>query len=190
MRKLKLQMQMTADGFVGGPNGELTWMTWEWDDKLKDFATELTTSFDTILMGRKMTDGFIAHWTNTMKDKTNPDYEAAKIFVETPKVVFSKTLAEALWENTTIAKEPLVEAVNNLKKQNGKDIIVYGGAEFVSNLVEENLIDDYYLFVNPAAIGSGLTIFGCVKETMPLKLVKATAFDCGIVVHHYQPKNK
>lgn len=181
-------MQMTADGFVGGPNGELSWMTWQWDDKLKDFATELTTSFDTILMGRKMTDGFVAHWTNTMKDKSSPEYDAAKIFVETPKVVFSKTLAEALWANTTIAKEPLVEAVNHLKKQAGGDMIVYGGAEFVSNLIEENLIDDYYLFVNPVAIGSGLTIFGCVKDAMRLNLVESRIFDCGIIVNHYQPE--
>lgn len=185
MRKIKLQMQVTIDGFVGGPNGELSWMTWEWDDKLKDFGTELTTSYDTILMGRKMTDGFIAHWKNTLKNPDDPEYDSAKIFIETPKIVFSRTPTESLWENTTIAKEPPAETIKKLKSGDGKDIIVYGGADFVSSLICENLIDDYFLLVNPIAIGSGLTIFGGVKEKMDLKMVKAEQFECGIVVLHY-----
>jgi dihydrofolate reductase len=185
MRKVKLQMQVTVDGFVGGPNGELSWMTWNWDDKLKDLGTELTTSYDTILMGRKMTDGFIAHWNNTLKNPNDPDYDAAKIFIDTPKLVFSRTLTESLWENTTIAQEPPAETIKKLKSQEGKDVIVYGGADFVSSLVSENLIDDYYLFVNPVAIGSGLTIFGGVKENMKLTLADAKKFDCGIIVLHY-----
>ena len=81
MRKLKLQMQLSVNGFVAGPKGEMDWMTWAWDDELKKYAGELTNSFDTILLGRKMTDGFISHWSNVLNDKNSPDYNAAKIFV-------------------------------------------------------------------------------------------------------------
>lgn len=184
MRKLKLQVQISADGFVAGPEGQLDWMTWNWDEKLVQFTTDLTNSCDTILLGRKMTDGFITHWTNTMANPNDPSFESAKIFVETPKVVFTKTLDESVWANTILAKGDLVEEVNRLKNQPGKNIIVYGGASFVSSLIENGLIDELNLFVNPTAIGEGLRIF---TGHTALKLAGSTAYDCGIVVNRYQP---
>ena len=75
-----------------------------------------------------------------------------------------------------------------LKQQDGKDIIVYGGASFVSNLVKENLIDEYYLFINPVAIGNGRTIFKDLKEIRKLYLVESIAFDSGTVLLHYEVK--
>ncbi len=183
MKKLKLQMQLSADGFVCGPNGELDWMTWEWDDQLKAYATELTNSFDTILLGRKMTDGFIKHWTDVVENHADsPDYEAAKIFVETPKIVFTKTLTESVWANTSLATGDLIEAVSRLKSQSGRDMIVYGGAGFVASLVEAKLIDELHLFINPTAIGEGLRIF---TGKTPMKLMASTAFECGVVVNQY-----
>lgn len=188
MRKLKLQMQMSVDGFVGGPNGELDFMTWDWDESLKKYVGNLTESFDTILLGRKMTDGFISHWTNIVNNHPDsPEYPSAKIFVDTPKVVFSKTLNKSNWTNTRLTKGDIVDEINRLKKEEGKDIIVYGGANFASSLVENNLIDEYYLFVNPAVIGKGLSIFHQTNGKKSLKLVESKFFDCGIVLHHYQP---
>ena len=189
MRKLKLQMQISIDGFVAGHNGELDWMTWEWDDELTKYVGDLTNSFDTILLGRKMTDGFISHWTNIVKNHPDsPEYASAKIFVDTPKIVFTKTLNESAWANTTLAKADIVEEVNKIKNQNSeKDIIVYGGAGFVSSLIKNNLIDEYHLFVNPTAIGKGMEIFNDV-EKFSLKLADSKKFDCGIVVLTYVKK--
>jgi dihydrofolate reductase len=185
MRKLKLQMQLSIDGFVGGPNGELDWMEWNWDDEIKKYVNDLTDSVDTILLGRKMTEGFVSHWTNVVKNQPDdPSYPFAKKMVDKPKVVFTKTLNESQWENTKLAKGDIVQEVNQLKNQNGKDIIVYGGATFVSSLIENNLIDEYYLFVNPAAIGNGLSIFNGRKN---FKLVKSIPFSCGIVLLNYEP---
>jgi dihydrofolate reductase len=186
MRKLKLQVQMTVNGYAAGPNGELDWMTWEWDDKPKDYAQQLTDSFDTILLGRKMTDGFISHWTNVLKNPEDETYEAAKKFIDTPKVVFTKTLKESRWDNTTLATGDITEEVNKLKNQKGADIIVYGGASFVSSLIKEGLIDEYHLFINPPAIPSGMTIFGEIEGKRSLSLVKSTQFDCGIIVEQYK----
>jgi len=188
MRKLKLQVQMTVNGFVGGPDGELDWMEWNWDDKLKLYVDELHVSIDTILLGRKMTDGFVSHWTNVVADPKNPDYSIARKMVDTPKVVFTKTLVESRWDNTVLAKGNLSDEVKKLKNQNGKDIIVYGGAEFVSNLVKERLIDEYYIFVNPSVISSGLTIFNNIDNKRNLKLVESIPFSCGIVLLIYHPK--
>jgi dihydrofolate reductase len=185
MRKLKLQMQMSVDGFVGGPNGELDWMTWTWDDEIKNYVTELTDSVDTILLGRKMTDGFVSRWTNIVKNQPNDEsYPFAKKMVDKPKIVFTKTLNESQWENTKLAKGEITAEVNQLKNKNGKDIVVYGGAGFVTSLIINNLIDEFYFFVNPAAIGKGLTIF---DDRRNFKLVKSIPFNCGIVLHKYEP---
>lgn len=186
MRKLKLQAQITVDGFVSGPNGELDWMVWDWSEGLKKYVNDLTDSVDTILMGRKMTDGFISYWSNVKPD--SEEYPFARKMVEKPKIVFTKTLNKSTWDNTTLAKGELKEEIEMLKKQKGKDIIVYGGAGFVSSLIADNLIDEYNLFVNPAILGDGLTIFGSIKNRSDLELLKSLKFDCGIVLNQYKRK--
>ena len=185
MRKLKLQVQISVDGFVGGPNGELDWMTWDMGDDIGAYINELTDSCDTILLGRKMTDGFVNYWESVKPDR--PEYAFAQKMVGYPKYVFTKTLDESPWANTTLAKGDILEEVNALKSQDGKDIVVYGGASFVSNLIEHNLIDEYNLFINPVAIGKGLTIFGKVPDAFQLKLIEATPYECGITVNRYVP---
>ena len=187
MRKLKLQMQMTVDGFVAGPNGELDWMKLEdWDDEVKNGEHELIDSADTILMGRKMTDEFVKFWAGVLENPESPEYEFAKKMVDTPKVVFTKTLDESPWANTVLAKGDLAEEVNRLKNQTGKDILVYGGADFVSSLIKENLIDEYNFFINPTAIGRGMTIFGKLQDkSLSLKLNRSQSYNCGIVVNTY-----
>jgi len=187
MRKLKLQMQLSVDGFVAGPQGELDWMVWDWDDKLKAYVNVLMETVDTILMGRKMTDGFIAYWSDVMTKPDHPDYPFGKKMMDTPKIVFSHTLKKSHWKNTAIAKDSLVDEISKLKKQAGNDIIVYGGAGFVSSLVNNNLIDHYHLFINPAAIGKGMTIFKDLTGKLSLNLIESRTFSCGIVVNHYQP---
>jgi dihydrofolate reductase len=186
MRKLKLQVQMSIDGFVAGPNGEMDWMVWSWDDKLKNYVAELTESIDTILLGRKMAGGFISHWTNVITKPDAPDYAAAKKFVDTPKVVFSKTLGKSEWENTVIAKGDLVDEIKKLKNQSGKDIIVYGGASFNSALVKAGLIDDFHLFVNPVVLGKGMAIFKEINQKHNLRLEKSIPFECGITLLNYE----
>ena len=187
MRKLKLQIQMTIDGFVAGPNGELDWMMYEdSDEEVKNRVNELIDTSDTILLGRKMTDEFVKYWTKVVENPESPEYEFAKKMVDCPKVVFTKTLDESPWANTTLAKGDIIEEVNRLKNQTGKDILVYGGADFVSSLIKENLIDEYNFFVNPTAIGRGMTIFGKLEDkSSSLKLNRSQSYESGIVVNTY-----
>ena len=188
MRKLKLQVQMTADGYAAGPNGEMDWLTFNWDDELKQYVTELTEPVDCIVLGRKLAQGFIPHWAAVAGNPDDGEFTAGKKFTETKKVVFSKTLEKSAWENTVLAKGDLVDEITKLKKQDGKDIIAYGGAAFVSALIQHGLIDDFHLFINPVVLGSGLAIFKGLEHKQDLTLVKSTSFECGIVVLHYQPK--
>lgn len=178
-------MQITIDGFVCGPNGELDWMTWNWDDKLKAYVSVLTDPIDTILMGKNMTDGFVNHWKKVKADKNDPEHLAGVKFTDTPKVVFTKTLKKSAWENVTLASGDLKEEVNRIKSMPGNYLMVYGGAGFVSSLIKENLIDDYYLFINPAAIGKGKRIFDVLNDKFVLNLVDSNKFDCGVIVNHY-----
>jgi len=179
MRKLKLQVQMSVDGYVAGINGEMDWTARNWDNELKKYVGEITEPVDCIVLGRKLAQGFIPHWAS------NPQEEGADKFNNTAKVVFTKTLDKSEWDHTILAKGDLVDEINKLKKQDGQDIIAYGGATFVSALIKHGLIDEFHLFINPTAIGSGLTIFDGKQN---LILVKSTAYDCGIVVLHYELK--
>jgi dihydrofolate reductase len=188
MRKLKLQVQMSVDGFIAGPNGEMDWMTWDWDEKLLKYVQVLTAPVDCIVLGRVLAQGFIPHWTDAASKTKREDDIFTHIMAETPKVVFTKTLETNEWANTVLAKGNLVKEIKALKKQAGKDIIAYGGGAFVSELIKHNLIDEYHLFINPTAIGNGMTIFKGLDKTHNLQLVKASAFKCGIVVLKYKRK--
>lgn len=145
----------------------------------------------TAFLGRKLAEGFIPHWATVAANPDHPEFTAGKKFTDTPKVVFTKTLDKSEWDNTVLAKGDLVDEIMKLKKSRyggSKDIIAYGGARFVSALIKQGLIDEFHLFINPSAIGNGMTIFKELDSKQNLTLVKATSFDCGIVVLNYEPK--
>ncbi|HSA75512.1 MAG TPA: dihydrofolate reductase family protein [Candidatus Nitrosocosmicus sp.] len=189
MRKLILQVQMSIDGCIAGLNNEMDWMVWDWDEKLKDYLNKIHGPVDTILLGRKMTNEFISYWSNVLNKPEDQEYIFAKKMMETPKVVFTKSLNKSVWPNTEIATGDLREEITKLKNlDGGGDIIVYGGASFDASLIKENLIDEYYLFINPVAIGNEKNIFKDLKEIRKLSLVESTAFNSGIVLVHYEVK--
>jgi dihydrofolate reductase len=108
--------------------------------------------------------------------------------IETPKIVFTKTLTKSNWINTEIATGDLKDEVTKVKYQKGKDILVYGGASFDSSLIKEKLIDEFYLLVVPIVFGNGKRIFKDIKEIQKLSLIKSKVFDSGIVLLHYKVK--
>jgi len=125
LRKLKLQMQITVDGFVAGPKGQLDWMTMDMDERLLSFINHLTDTSDTILLGRKMTDGFIKYWERVITQPNSPEYSFGHKMMSIPKVVFSRTVARVEGQNVRVENGPIVESVKRLKSHAGKDIIVY-----------------------------------------------------------------
>ena len=142
---------------------------------------------DTIILGRKLAEGFIPYWADVKATPDHPENEAGKMFTDTPKIVFSKTLNKSLWDNTTIVNGNFVSEIKKLKDKNGKAIIAYGGAELASSLIKEDLIDEYHLFVNPVAIKEGLTIFDNLSDMKKLSLTDSKQFDCGINLLCYTP---
>ena len=162
MRNLRLHVNMSVNGCIAGPNGEMDWMVGLKDDELIKYTFKLHEPVDTILLGRKMTDVFISYWSDVMN--------------------------KPRWINTDIATGDLIEEVNKIKSQNGRDIIVYGGASFDSSLIKEKLIDEMYFFINPVAIGNGMTIFKDLNEIQKYTLIESKAFESGKVLLHYEAK--
>ena len=139
MRKLKLQVEISVDGCIAGPNNEMDWLIC--DDECMKYIDDIAESVDTIIMGRKMVDEFISHWSGRSNKSDDPWNAFAKKMIEIPKIVFTKTLTKSNWINTEIANGDLKDEINKLKSQDGKDILVYGGVSFDSSLIKEKLID-------------------------------------------------
>lgn len=189
-------MQLSLDGYVSAADGRSDWMIWNfgedwtWDEELKKYHTNLTASIDCVLLSRKMAEGgFITHWAEMSENTDNPESAFAKNINRAQKIVFTKTLNESSWDNTKLAKGDLATEVNEIKKQPGKDIIVYGGASFVSALIKARLIDEFHLVINPVVLGEGLTIFKEAGSRLNLILQSAKSYNSGIAVLVYKLKS-
>ena len=191
MRKLILQMQISVDGCVQyGNNDTQEWMTRDWP-AMKNEVLGLQNSCDTQLLGRKLAVDFIPFWLDTGKDPNAPMHELATTINRFRKIVFSKTLQRLDYANTEVTTGDLKETVVRLKSEAGKNIMVVGGSSFVSFLIKENLVDDYYLFVNPVVLGNGgIPIFQQLDTFRRMKLIKSTTYVSGIVLHHYTFTNQ
>jgi len=178
-------MHASLDGFAAGPKGEMDWI--HVDEEIFDYAGERTNSADTALYGRVTFEMMQAYWP-TAADKPNAskhDIEHSTWYNKVAKVILSKTLKEEDFSNTTIISDNIAENINKLKLQPGKDIIIFGSPSAAHTLMSADLIDDFWLFVNPVIIGEGIPVFKNANRT-PLKLIASTAFSSGVVCLHYQ----
>lgn len=192
MSRLILQMQMSVDGCMSA-DSDIDWQVWDWGDPWtwdKGLKRRFNAVFDTvgcILLSRKMAEqGYLDHWERVARDHASePDYAFARKVVQSRKVVLTDKLPSSRWRRTVLALGGMEEEVNALKRRIEGDIIVFGGVGFASALVEAGLVDEFQLFVNPAAVGAGRSIFGHLPEGLRLQLLDSAAYDCGIVVNRY-----
>jgi len=195
MRKLILQMQMSVDGYVSPANGNLDWQLWGWgdrwgwDEKLKRDFNAVFEGIDTILLSRLVAqEGYLDHWGLAAKRfPADPHYAFAQKIVDARKVVLTGKLESSRWERTVIARGGMVEEVNALKREPGKDIITIGGVGFASALVAAGLVDEFQFFVNPTAVGAGRSVFHDTRKGHKLRLLRSTAYESGMVVNRYAP---
>ena len=189
MRKLKLQVQMTIDGFVAGPNGEMDWM-WigELDNAIYKDVIELADSCDLILLGRNMTTDFIKHWENVLDNHPESiEHPLAQRMVNIQKIVFSNSQSSIKGRNLETKSGDVARIVRELKQQPGKDIMVYGGASFAASLVSQDLVDEFYIFRKPVAIGKGMPIF---NKQVVLKYENSTVYTDGTILAKYVPAKR
>jgi dihydrofolate reductase len=186
MRKIMVSNYATLDGFFAGPNGEIDWFIW--DEEMAQYSIALADTIDTILFGRVTYEGMASYWPTPAAQAENP--VIADYMNDSPKIVFSKTLSKADWNNTTLVKEIKPAEILKMKQQPGKNMVIYGSGSLVSTLTQLGLIDDYWIFINPVVLGSGKPLFKDIKDKINFKLVEAKTFSSGIVLHHYQLEKK
>jgi dihydrofolate reductase len=181
MRRVILQMSMSLDGYVSSDRAHPGTAVTE-DEELVNWKLDRVAAAGAHLMGRVTYQEMASHWP------TSTDRYAAPMN-DIPKVVFSKTLAEAeaTWPVTRIARGELASEVAAIKEEPGQDVIVYGGVAFAAALAGQGLIDEYCLVVQPLAVGRGGALFADIPAAMHLELTEAKSFECGVVVHIYRP---
>jgi dihydrofolate reductase len=177
MRHVVLIMSVSVDGFVAGPHGHAGQLTEP--DELKRWKLNRIRQAGTHIMGRVTYEQMASYWPTS-------DDEYAAPMNEIPKVVFSKTLTEATWPESSIARGDLADEIATLRGQPGGEIIAWGGAGFAQALTRARLIDEYALVIQPVAYGSGLPLFHDLPESLRLDLIAAATFDTGTVLHLYK----
>jgi len=179
MRKLNFQINMTLDGFADHTAAIA-------DDELHDFFTDQLNNVSIELLGRITYELMDSYWPIAPKDPaaTKSMVNFANRFNALPKVVFSKTLEKAEWNNTTIIKDNIIDEVIKLKKQPGKDISV-GGITIIQDFIRHGLFDECWLLVHPVLIGKGRRLFEGLENTIKLKLIDTQTFQSGVTVLHY-----
>jgi dihydrofolate reductase len=186
MRPLVSFMHVSLDGFVTGPNGEMNWI--KVDDEIFDYAGDRTSKADTALYGRVTWQMMEGYWP-TAGDKPNAskhDIEHSTWYNKVDKVVLSKTMEGQQLANTIVISDDLEHRVKALKQQAGGEIIMFGSPGAVHSLLEYDLIDEFWVFVNPILVGKGTPLFKNVQQITKLQLVASKAFGCGVVCLHYK----
>ena len=185
MRKLIFFMHNSLDGFVAGPNGEMNWI--KIDEEIFDFVGTMTDTADTALYGRVTYEMMQAYWP-TAGDKPNAskhDKEHSAWYNRVSKIVLSKTMSEEGLDKTTVISDQLAANINKIKKQEGRNILIFGSPAASQALLHEGLIDEFWLFVNPILLGTGMPLFHNIPGITKLNFMGSKTFGCGVIALHY-----
>jgi len=183
MRKLVLQMQVSIDGFVAGPEGQLDWIFPDFDESYTKWTVEKLSQAGAHVMGRATYEDMAAHWPTSTAPFAAP-------MNRIPKLVFSNTLKDASWGETRIVAGDFRAELGRLKSEAGKELLVHGGARFARALVGAGLIDEYRLVEHPVALGRGLSIFSRLESPTRLTVTEAITFNSGAAAKVYRPTGR
>jgi len=186
MRNLIFFMHTSLDGFVAGPKGEMNWI--KVDEEMFDFVATMTDTADTALYGRVTYEMMQSYWPKAgeQPNASKHDKEHSAWYNKVSKVVLSRTISEKGLDNTTVISGQLADNINKIKKQDGKNILIFGSPGASRSLLNEGLIDEFWLFVNPIILGQGMPLFKDITGATKLKLVESKTFACGVIALHYK----
>jgi len=186
LRNIIVFDNVTLDGFMAGPNGELDWAIQ--DDEITQYSKAGQGSTDMFLFGRVTYDMMASFWPTPAGKSVNPVF--AEALNNSAKIVFSSTLQKADWQHTKVVRELRKDEILKLKQQSGKNMMIFGSGTIVEQLTNLGLIDEYQLMVNPVILGKGKPLFKDIQGRMKLKLVNTKTFSSGVVLLQYQPDKK
>jgi dihydrofolate reductase len=181
MQKLTVFNLVSLDGYFSGLDGDISWH--QVDGDFHSIAQKNANSGRTLIFGRITYELMANYWPTP--DAINSDPVIARGMNESPKIVFSKTLTSARWNNTKVEKRDLLDTIRELKTQPGGGLTVLGSGSIVKQLSEAGLIDQYEILVVPVILGAGKTMFEGLSRKRWLKLVKSSAFKNGGVLNTY-----
>jgi dihydrofolate reductase len=186
MRNLIFFMHTSLDGFVAGLNGEMNWINL--DEALFDFIATMTAQADTALYGRVTYEMMQSYWPKAgeQPNATKHDIEHSNWYNNVSKVVLSKTIHETGLHNTRVIGDHLSDNINKIKQQDGKNILIFGSPGASQTLLNEGLIDEFWLFVNPIILGKGMPLFKDLTKITKLNLVESKTFARGVIALHYR----
>ena len=181
-------MHISLDGFVAGPKGEMNWI--KVDQELFDHVGTRISETDTSLYGRVTYEMMEGYWPNAGKEPgaSKHDIDHSKWYNKVHKVILSKTMKGKSLPNTTIISDNLSKELNEIKqsgKGGSKEILLFGSPTATHSLIEQNLIDGYWLFVNPIILGEGIPLFKGVQNKTTLKLLTTRQFTNGVTELNY-----
>jgi dihydrofolate reductase len=179
-------MHTSVDGFVGGPNGEMDWINV--DEEMFEYAGKETDEADTALYGRVTYDMMESYWPTAADQPTatKHDIQHSHWYNSVRKIVLSRTMQRENLKNTTIIGENIPNEINKLIQEPGKNILIFGSPSAVHSLLQENLVDEFWLFVNPIILGLGIPLFAGMKDSLKLKLLSTKIFSSGVVALNYE----
>ncbi len=185
MRKIISFMHISLDGFVAGLNGEMDWI--KVDEEIFDYVGKRISEGDTSLYGRVTYQMMENYWptAGVKPNATRHDIEHSKWYKNVHKVVLSGTLKDNAMINTRFISDNLPGKINEIKEQAGKDILLFGSPTATHSLLQLNLIDGFWLFVNPIVLGSGIPLFEDIKFRIRLNLLNTRQFKCGVTELNY-----
>ncbi|PWT71888.1 MAG: dihydrofolate reductase [Bacteroidetes bacterium] len=188
MRKLIVSMNLSLDGFMSGSHAELDWHFQHWSSEMAEHLSQQLTSADTILLGSHTYEAMAKYWPYKLADLNFPreDISYADMMNNYQKVVFANKKLKTEWNNSTVIRGDIGKKVEGLKKQEGKDIIVYGSGTLIESLLPKGLVDEFQLWVHPVLLGQGRAFFVSLDHRVKLKLVDTRRFDSGVVVLKYE----
>ena len=184
MRRLIYSMSVSLDGFVETRDHKIDWGFV--DEELHAFFNEQSRGLGAFLHGRRMYELMAAYWptADTIPGQTAVELDFARIWKDTPKIVFSRTLDKVEW-NSRLARESVTDEIQKLKAQPGGDLGI-GGANLASTCIRLGLIDEYHLFVNPVVLGGGTPFFPPLDTPLKLRLLETRTFNAGVVYLRYE----
>ena len=184
MRKLLVFNSVTADGYFTDQNGDMSWAHKQDDPEWNAFTAENAKSGGELLFGRVTYDLMASFWPTPAAAKMAPGI--AESMNKAPKVVFSKKMDKASWNNTRIIKGNLAEEIRKLKEAPGDGLVLMGSGKIISQIALEDVIDEYQMVVNPLALGKGRTMFDGIEGKLNLTLTSTRAFQNGNVLLSYK----
>ena len=186
-RRLYVSMVVSLDGYIESSRRELDWFQ-DGDAQFELYTDEMVDSVGLALFGRRSYELMAAYWPEAEKSPRSPrDLEFARKMNVLPKIVLSRTLRHATWNNSRVLGERVGETLAELKRQPGKPIVAWAGAGLVATLTDLDLVDEYRLIVHPVVLGRGTPLFPQVDQRRKLRLTRTTQLGHDLVVLCYQP---